>query len=81
MSDSKFVLKDGMRFEIKPFNNGEFLVRRFELGGKTFSSFRTTNHSAGLTSEALIDAYIKRIKEPLQPSKLSSLVSSAIGAK
>jgi hypothetical protein len=81
MSDSQFILRGGMRFEVRPFDNGEFLVRRYELNGKSWSSFASTNHPAGLTADVLIDRLIERIKTPSTPSKLSGLINSALAGK
>lgn len=79
--ESQFVVKDGMRFEVRAFDNGEFMVRRYELGGKTWSSFMATNISAGQTVENLIDRFIARAKAPKSSSPLSKAITAALNGK
>ena len=79
--ESQFVVKDGMRFEIRPFDNGEFMVRRYELGGKTWSSFMSTNISAGQTVENLIDRFIERQNQPKIASSFSKAITAALNGK
>lgn len=79
--ESKFVVKDGMRFEIRDFDKGEFMVRRYELGGKTFSSFMITNISSGQTVENLIERYIERHSKPMIASALSKSITAALNGK
>lgn len=79
--ESKFVVKDGIRFEVRPFDDGEYLVRRYELGGKTWSSFMSTNSVAGLTAEKLIERFIERHNKPMIASSLSKVITAAINGK
>jgi hypothetical protein len=78
---SEFVVKDGMRFEIRPFENGEFLVRRYEVGGKTWSSFMSTNTAAGQTVKNLIDRFIESRKNPMVSSSMSKAITAALNGK
>jgi hypothetical protein len=76
--ESEFVVKDGMRFEVRPFDNGEFMVRRYELGGKTWSSFMMTNVAAGQTIENLIERFVERHNEPRSTSPASRAITAAL---
>lgn len=57
MSDSKFITKDGFRFEIREgVDQGDFMVRRFEKNGKSFSSW-----IVGDNTDLLIAHHLKRL--------------------
>ncbi len=62
--ENYFVERAGIRFEVKPQGDGEFHVRRSDLGGKSFYSGNLTDSKAGQDLEFILDYQVKRFTQP-----------------